>query len=38
VNASPSLSTTTGPDKVLKTSLIRDIFEILVPDDSNPAE
>lgn len=37
VNASPSLSTTTGPDKVLKTALINDMCQLLVPDD-NPTE
>ena len=33
VNASPSLSTTTEPDRVLKMNLINDVFSIVVPND-----
>lgn len=31
VNASPSVSTTTESDKVLKMNLMRDVFKIIVP-------
>ena len=33
VNASPSLSATTEADRVIKMSLLRDIFAIVVPPD-----
>jgi len=32
VNASPSLATTTEADKKMKSTLIRDILEIVVPE------
>eukprot|EP00904_Undaria_pinnatifida_P010761 jgi/Undpi1/6815/HiC_scaffold_21.g09291.m1 len=35
VNASPSLSATTESDRVMKTSLLRDIFAVVVPPDLN---
>lgn len=38
VNASPSLTTTTGPDKVLKNALIRDMFDIVVPPEDSPSD
>jgi len=31
VNASPSLSTTTESDRILKMNLIKDVFNIVVP-------
>ena len=33
VNASPSVSTTTESDKVLKMNLMRDVFKIVVPPE-----
>lgn len=33
VNASPSLAATTQMDKEMKTTLIRDVLDIVVPDD-----
>mmetsp|Transcript_62114 Transcript_62114/g.71203 ORF Transcript_62114/g.71203 Transcript_62114/m.71203 type:complete len:407 (+) Transcript_62114:193-1413(+) len=33
VNASPSLSATSEPDRILKMSLIRDIFQIVCPNE-----
>ena len=33
VNASPSLSTTTESDRVLKMGVIRDVFKIVIPPD-----
>ncbi|KAJ3044900.1 putative tubulin polyglutamylase ttll1 [Rhizophlyctis rosea] len=33
VNASPSLSATTGSDRLMKHSLIDDILKIVIPDD-----
>lgn len=33
INASPSLSITTKPDRVLKTKLIHDLLEVVVPPD-----
>jgi len=33
VNASPSLSTTTEMDRILKMNLINDVFNIVVPPD-----
>lgn len=33
VNASPSLTTSTEKDRVLKSQLLRDIFQIVVPSD-----
>ncbi len=33
VNASPSLSATTGSDLVLKTGVINDVLSIVFPDD-----
>jgi tubulin polyglutamylase TTLL1 len=35
VNASPSLSATTKEDKVMKQKLVRDILEIVIPDNIN---
>ena len=35
VNASPSLTTTTPSDRVMKMALIRDVFEIVLPKDVN---
>ncbi|CAM9545825.1 unnamed protein product [Choristocarpus tenellus] len=38
VNASPSLSATTESDRVMKMSLLRDIFAVVVPPDfSDPS-
>eukprot|EP00903_Cladosiphon_okamuranus_P012398 g11620.t1 len=38
VNASPSLSATTESDRVMKTTLLRDIFAVVVPPDfSDPS-
>ena len=31
VNASPSLSTTTEPDRVMKSALLRDVFAVVAP-------
>jgi hypothetical protein len=31
VNASPSLTTTTESDRIMKLSLLRDIYNIVVP-------
>lgn len=31
VNASPSLSTTTEDDRIMKFALLRDVFDIVVP-------
>ena len=33
VNASPSLSTTTEADRILKMNLIQDSFNIIIPQD-----
>ena len=33
VNASPSLSTTTENDRIIKTNLMQDTFRIVVPPD-----
>ncbi len=33
MNASPSLSATTGSDLVLKTGVINDVLSIVFPDD-----
>ena len=33
VNASPSLSATTGSDLVLKTGVINDVLNVVFPDD-----
>jgi len=33
VNASPSLSTTTESDRILKMNLIKDVFNIVVPSE-----
>ena len=33
VNASPSLSTTTHSDRVMKMALIRDVLDIVIPKD-----
>ena len=33
VNASPSLSTTTESDRLLKMNLIKDCFDIVIPHD-----
>jgi len=33
VNASPSLSTTTDKDRIMKMFLVRDILEVVVPRD-----
>ncbi len=33
MNASPSLSTTTDSDRILKTQLLDDIFSIVIPPD-----
>mmetsp|Transcript_22357 Transcript_22357/g.34614 ORF Transcript_22357/g.34614 Transcript_22357/m.34614 type:complete len:104 (-) Transcript_22357:2-313(-) len=33
VNASPSLSTTTESDRILKMNLIKDVFNIVIPPD-----
>ena len=33
INSSPSLSTTTKSDHKLKMGLLKDIFEIVVPED-----
>ena len=33
VNASPSLSTTTESDRILKMNLMRDVFNIVIPPD-----
>ena len=33
VNASPSLSTTTESDRILKTNLIKDVFQIVIPPE-----
>ena len=33
INASPSLSTTTKRDKILKTDVIKSIFDIVIPED-----
>lgn len=35
VNASPSLSTTTRSDRIMKTALIRDVLKIVVPSCNN---
>ena len=35
VNASPSLTTTTAQDKEMKTTLIRDVLDIVVPEEIN---
>jgi tubulin polyglutamylase TTLL1 len=31
VNASPSLSTTTEPDRIMKSALLRDVFAVVAP-------
>ena len=33
VNASPSLSTTTESDRILKMDLMRDVFQIVIPNE-----
>jgi tubulin polyglutamylase TTLL1 len=33
VNASPSLSTTTEADRIMKLNLLKDIYQIVVPDE-----
>ena len=33
VNASPSLSTTTDSDRLLKMNLIREVFQIVIPNE-----
>lgn len=33
INASPSLTVTTVPDRVLKTRLINDMLQVVVPPD-----
>jgi tubulin polyglutamylase TTLL1 len=33
VNASPSLSTTTESDRILKMNLLRDVFNIVIPSE-----
>lgn len=33
VNASPSLSTTTESDRILKMNLMRDVFNVVIPHD-----
>ena len=33
VNASPSLSTTTESDRILKMNLIKDVFNIVIPPE-----
>lgn len=33
VNASPSLSTTTESDRILKMNLIKDVFTIVIPPE-----
>jgi len=33
INASPSLSTTTDNDRIMKTQVITDMFNIVVPSD-----
>jgi tubulin polyglutamylase TTLL1 len=33
VNASPSLSTTTDSDRILKMQLMQDVFNIVVPNE-----
>jgi tubulin polyglutamylase TTLL1 len=38
VNASPSLSTTTDSDRILKTQLLDDIFSVVFPPDFPSAE
>mmetsp|Transcript_16214 Transcript_16214/g.33282 ORF Transcript_16214/g.33282 Transcript_16214/m.33282 type:complete len:394 (-) Transcript_16214:26-1207(-) len=38
VNASPSLAATTEMDKEMKSTLIRDILEVVVPDELNEGE
>jgi len=38
INASPSLSTTTAFDRTLKSKLLRDVYAIVVPQESLPAE
>ena len=35
VNASPSLTTTTEIDRILKMSVLHDVFHIVVPPDWN---
>ena len=41
VNASPSLSTTTESDRILKMDVMRDVFNIVIPqewtDEANKA-
>jgi tubulin polyglutamylase TTLL1 len=32
VNASPSLSTTTESDRIIKMNLMQDVFKIVIPD------
>jgi tubulin polyglutamylase TTLL1 len=32
VNASPSLSTTTESDRIIKMNLMNDVFKIVIPD------
>jgi tubulin polyglutamylase TTLL1 len=33
VNASPSLTTTTESDRILKMNLVKEVFEIVIPQD-----
>ena len=33
VNASPSLSASTKPDRVMKEALIDDVFKLVFPED-----
>jgi tubulin polyglutamylase TTLL1 len=33
VNASPSISPTTGPDRTIKMNLLQDVFKIVIPPD-----
>lgn len=35
VNASPSLTATTRPDRILKTALINDLLSVVIPPDVN---
>ena len=37
VNASPSLSTTTEADRIMKLSLLRDIYNIVAAGQGDPA-
>lgn len=33
VNASPSVSPTTGPDRTIKMNLLQDVFKIVIPPE-----